>query len=68
MFKTLKQIKTDMLDDGDSKDDNTMLDDYDNNADKTVNTKSIKFGETHPCGRFLYLKKENLKLSQSSIY
>ena len=43
MFKTLKQIKTDALDDDDSNDDNTMLGDFDNNADKTVNTKVSNF-------------------------
>ena len=51
-----------MLDDDDRNDNTTMIDNYHNNADKRVDTKSVKFTETHPGGRFLYLKKRKFEV------
>ena len=48
MFKTFKQMKTNILDNKDSSDDHTTLNNCDNGDDKKVNAKSIKFARSHP--------------------
>ena len=62
IFKTFKQMKTDTLDDEDSNDDDATLEDCDNNSDKTVIAKSVRFAKTHPGGQFSYLKKRKFEV------